>query len=73
MKLLTTAQRELLRSLNDGWEVTLKDEHYQTTKDGLAGAKLWPSTFYGLFNGRYVERLTNGNYTISYTGQEQIK
>ena len=73
MKSLTIAQTELLRSLDDGWEVTFKDQHYATTKDGLDGAKLWPSTFYGLFDGRFVERLNNGNYTISYYGQRQIR
>lgn len=73
MKTITTAQRELLHSLDDGWEVTFKDEHYATVKDGLDGAKLWPSTFYGLFDSRMVERIDNGNYTISYYGQEQIR
>ena len=64
---------ELLHSLDDGWEVTFKDEHYSTVKDGLDGAKLWPSTFYGLYDGRLVERMDNGNYTISYQGQQQIQ
>ena len=73
MKLLTHAQLELLRSLNDGWEVTFKNEHYATTRDGLDGAKLWPSTFYGLFDARFVERIENGNYTISYSGRSQIE
>lgn len=73
MKSLTTAQTELLRNLDDGWEVTFKDEHYATVKDGLDGAKLWPSTFYGLFDSRMVERLDNGNYTISYYGKQKIR
>ncbi len=73
MKALTTAQRELLKNLDDGWEVTFTDKHYATTKDGVDGAKLWPSTFYGLFDGRLVEKLTNGNYTISYHGKQQIR
>jgi len=73
LKSLTTAQKELLRSLDDGWEVTFKNAHYATIKDGLDGAKLWPSTFYGLFDGRLVERLNNGNYTISYHGKQQIR
>jgi len=63
---------ELLRSLDDGWEVTFKNQHYATTRDGLDGAKLWPSTFYGLFDGRLVERLTNGNYTISSHGKQKM-
>jgi len=73
MKALTAAQVALLRNLDDGWEVTFSDSHYVTVKDGLAGAKLWPSTFYGLFDGRMVQKLNNGNYTISYHGQRQIR
>ena len=70
---LTKAQGELLTSLDDGWEVTFKDGHYSTVKDELAGAKLWPSTFYGLFDRMYVVRLSNGNYTISDNGKQQIR
>lgn len=73
MKQLTTAQSELLHSLDEGWEVTFKDEHYATTRDGLDGAKLWPSTFYGLYDGRFIEKMVNGNYTISYDGKQQIQ
>lgn len=73
MKALTTAQVELLKSLDDGWEVTFTDKHYATVKDGVDGDKLWPSTFYGLFDGRLVEKLSNGNYTISYDGKQQIR
>jgi hypothetical protein len=70
---LTDAQEELLISLTDGWEVTFKNGHYSTVKDNLAGAKLWPSTFYGLYDDGYVEKLENGNYTISYDGKRQIR
>ncbi len=71
--ILTGAQEELLLSLEDGWEVTFKEGHYVTTKDNLAGAKLWPSTFYGLYDNRLVEKLDNGNFTISYDGKQQIR
>jgi len=73
LKTLTSAQLELLTSLDDGWEVTFKNEYYATTRDGLDGAKLWPSTFYGLFDGRFVERMENGNYTISYEGRTVLE
>ena len=73
MKSLTAAQTELLEKLDDGWEVTFTDQHYEAVKDGLDGAKLWPSTFYGLFDGRLVERIDNGNYTISYHGKRKIR
>lgn len=73
MKPLTPAQVELLKNLDEGWEVTFTGGHYSTVKDDLAGAKLWPSTFYGLFDNRLIERLKNGNYTISYYGQQQIQ
>ncbi len=56
----------------DGWEVTFKNEHYATTRDGIDGAKIWPSTFYGLYDGRFVEKLVNGNYTVSIYGKQQI-
>ena len=73
MKPLTEAQQDLLKKLDDGWEVTFTDQHYATVKDGLDGAKLWPSTFYGLFDGRLVKKIKNGNYTISYYGKQQIR
>jgi hypothetical protein len=69
---LTKAQDELLRNLENGWEVTLKDGYYTQIK-GDEIQKLWPSTFYGLFDQRLVEKLDNGNYTISYDGQQQIR
>lgn len=70
---LTRAQDELLRNLENGAEVTFKSGHYTTMKDNLAVAKLWPSTFYGLYDGGLVEKMDNGNYTISYSGKEQIR
>ena len=73
MKSLTVAQTELLEKLDDGWEVTFADNHYSTIKDDEAGDKLWPSTFYGLFDEKLVERTKNGNYTISYHGQRKIR
>ncbi len=73
MKSLTEAQRELLKKLDNGWEVTFVDSHYATIKDDVAGAKLWPSTFYGLYDSYLVEKSKNGNYTISYHGKQQIR
>ncbi len=73
MKSLTAAQTELLKKLDDGWEVTFADQHYATIKDDVAGDKLWPSTFYGLFDNDLVCRQSNGNYTISYHGKRQIR
>jgi len=73
MKSLTVAQQELLKKLDDGWEVTFVDKHYATIKDDVAGAKLWPSTFYGLYDERLVKKIKNGNYTISYHGKQQIR
>ncbi len=73
MKSLTVAQTELLKRLDDGWEVTFTDNHYSTIRDDVAGAKLWPSTFYGLYDEHLVEKSKNGNYTISYHGKQQIR
>ena len=70
---LTVAQKELLHNLENGWEVTFKDGHYVTVRDGEAGSKLWPSTFYGLFNKSMVVKLDNGNYTVSYDGKQEIR
>jgi len=70
---LTRAQKELLLNLADGWEVTFKNGHYSTVKGNLDGAKLWPSTFYGLYNDDMVVKLANGNYTISDNGKQQIR
>lgn len=72
---LTRAQDELLRNLENGWEVTLKDGYYTQVKDGMADKKLWPSTFYGLFDARppLVEVTETGTYTISYDGKQAIR
>jgi len=69
---LTKAQDELLRNLENGWEVTFKEGYYTQIK-GDKVQKLWPSTFYGLFDQRLVKKIDNGNYTISYDGQQQIR
>lgn len=68
----TKAQDALLRQLENGAEVTFKDEHYVVEDHGV-DSKIWPSTFYGLFDQRFVEKLPNGNYTISDHGKEQIR
>lgn len=44
-----------------------------TTSNEEVQAKLWPSTFYGLFNTGLVEKMDNGNYTISYDGKREIR
>lgn len=69
---LTKAQGELLRDLENGSEITFKDGHYIVF--GLLGEhKIWPSTFYGLYDNRMVEKLAGGNYTISDHGKQQIR
>lgn len=69
---LTKAQKELLGYLENGAEVTFFDGHY-VVGDEDGGKKIWPSTFYGLFDNRMVEKLDNGNYTISDHGKQQIR
>jgi hypothetical protein len=69
---LTKAQRELLREMENGWEVRFHAGNYRLTKDGELGNKLWPSTFYGLYDNNLVERLNNGYYTISNDGKRKI-
>ena len=69
---LTKAQTELLRKLENGWEVTFKNGHYTIT-DGTEYAKLWPSTFSGLYDQRFVEKTERGTYTISDDGKQQIR
>jgi hypothetical protein len=70
---LTKAQEELLREMENDWEVTFRDEHYTMIKGEELGNKLWPSTFYGLFDQGLVEKTERGTYTISYDGKEQIR
>ncbi len=69
---LTAAQKKLLLEMDGGWEVTFHSENYKLTKDGKFGAKLWPSTFYGLFDNKWVLKLDSGNYAISSDGRKQI-
>lgn len=71
---VTAAQRDLLRRLEDGYEITFRGGHYVTERGGkISEAKLWPTTFYGLYDKRYIQRLDNGNYTISEDGKKQIR
>lgn len=71
--MVTRAQKELLKVLANGYEVTFRDGHYVTVhNDELSKAKLWPTTFYGLYDQGMVERLDNGNYTISIKGKDQL-
>lgn len=69
---LTKAQEALLRKLEDGSAVTFKDGHYVVVGDN-DDEKIWPSTFYGLYDSGLVEKLKNGNYTISKDGIRQIR
>lgn len=72
--MITNAQKELLVSLENGYEVTFKDGHYMTVyEDKLSTAKLWPTTFYGLYDIGYVKRTKSGNYTISHLGKLAIE
>jgi len=70
---ITVAQRELLREMEKGWEVMFHAGNYRLTKDGELGNKLWPSTFYGLYDNDLVEKLPNGNFTISNDGKRKIR
>lgn len=68
---LTKAQEELLARLENGCEVTLQDDYYTVVdKNGAKVDKVWPTTFYGLFDAQMVERQENGNYTITDEGLE---
>ena len=69
MTQLTAAQKSLLSDLQDGHEVTFQDEHYQTMKDGSIQARIWPSTFYGLYDNDLVIKTPTGTYTISELGR----
>lgn len=68
---LTKAQGALLRKLENGCEVTFKNGHYIVIGGGDP-EKIWPSTFYGLFDARLVQVKPNGNYTISDDGIRKI-
>ena len=68
---LTKAQDELLRQLEKGFRVTFQDEYYVVFNNDEAH-KIWPSTFYGLYDQKMVEKDWTGNYTISEFGREQI-
>jgi hypothetical protein len=70
---LTKAQEELLRGMENDWEVTFLDNHYTIMKGEDVVSKLWPSTFYGLFDQGFVEKTEHGTYTISYDGKQQIR
>jgi hypothetical protein len=68
----TKAQDALLRKLENGSEITFKGEHYVIISEGK-DEKIWPSTFYGLFDDGMVEKLANGNYTVSANGIRKIR
>ena len=68
---LTKAQDALLRQLENGFEITFDGGHYTVT-GGEKPVKIWPSTFYGLYDQRLVEKTPNGNYTVSADGIRKI-
>lgn len=69
---LTKAQKDLLQSLSNGREVTHKSGHY-TVVGGDEPTKIWPSTFYGLYDEGLVIKSDNGNYTVSELGIKEIR
>lgn len=68
---ITKAQRGLLKLLEDGYEVQYKNNHYVATSDKKE-TKIWPSTFYGLFDTGLVERTDDDSYTISFKGRDEL-
>jgi len=83
---LTKAQGALLRKLENGCEVTFikgHHKHWSKSSDDNEGhyvviggdepEKIWPSTFYGLYDARLVQVKANGNYTVSEDGIRQIR
>lgn len=69
---ITKAQDALLRQLENGAEIIYKGGHYVVIT-AETETKIWPSTFYGLFDQRLVRRLLTGHYTISEDGKQQIR
>jgi len=68
---ITKAQDALLRKLENGSEVTFKDGHYVIVGDHEP-EKIWPSTFYGLYDHGLVKTTKTG-YTVSEDGIKQIR
>jgi hypothetical protein len=68
---ITKAQKGLLKLLDDGYEVQFKNQHYVATKSD-DDRKIWPSTFYGLFDGGLVTPTDDGGYTISISGKKEL-
>ena len=68
----TKAQDALLRKLENGSEITFKNDHYVIIGEDT-DEKIWPSTFYGLYDDEMVEKLPNGNYTVSANGIRKIR
>lgn len=70
---LTKAQGELLAKLENGCEITMRRGYYTVVdKQGVTVDKVWPTTFYGLFDEFFVERLENGNYTLTEEGRKAL-
>lgn len=62
-----------MRKLENGAQVTFKDDYYVVFDQNNDAQKIWPSTFYGLYDQRMVEKNAIGNYTISDYGKQQIR
>lgn len=74
--LLTKAQHALLEKLALGAEIAFRGEHYVLVNDsdeGFPSSNMWPSTFYGLFDYRMIERNKLGNYTLSEIGRVYLR
>ena len=69
---ITKAQDELLRKLENGSAVTFTNDYYVVFSEEES-EKIWPSTFYGLYDTKMVEKDGVGNYTISGYGKQQIR
>lgn len=69
---ITKAQEELLRQLENGSRVRFVGGHYTVVNPDDTQQKIWPSTFYGLYDQKMVE-ITKSGYTVSEYGKEQIR
>jgi hypothetical protein len=70
---LTKAQRSLLEDLTNGAQIVFRQKHYVVVFEGKEDHRsknIWPSTFYGLFDGRLIEVNRSGSYTISRAGRD---
>ena len=72
---LTKAQEALLDNLNKGAQIVYRRDHYMVANDdsdSFIETNLWPSTFYGLYDERLIEKNDLGGYSISDEGREHL-